>query len=299
MTEVVRLIHFSDIHITSRPLGWRRRDFASKRFTGLMNMRLLGRGRRFRHANDVAQVLMAEVRERRPDHLIFSGDATALAFEPEFMAASDLLGVRENGMPPGLAIPGNHDCYVKHAVHDRLFERYFEPWQSGVRVDSETYPFAQKVGPVWLVAVNSSTYNFWTWDATGQVGSAQRDRLRELLKTLPHGPRILVTHYPLSRHNGLPERRWHGLRDSKEMVRVAADGGVSLWLHGHIHRPFILSKPHSAPFPIICAGSATQSQIWVYNEYTITGGLLTVVRRVFSPLAQSYQDKDIIELDLK
>ncbi len=58
MNEAVRLIHFSDVHITSRPLGWRGRDFASKRFTGLMNMRLLGRGRRFRDANDVAQVLV-------------------------------------------------------------------------------------------------------------------------------------------------------------------------------------------------------------------------------------------------
>jgi len=299
MSEAVRLIHFSDVHITSRPLGWRRRDFASKRFTGLMNMRFLGRGRRFREANEVAQVLVEEIRERRPDHLIFSGDATALAFEPEFATAAELLGVREQGMPPALAIPGNHDCYVKHAVHDRLFERYFEPWQTGTRVDGETYPFAQQVGPVWLIAVNSSTYNFWTWDATGRVGPAQRDRLRHLLAKLPAGPRILVTHYPLSRSKGQPERRWHGLRDSREVIDIAANGGVSLWLHGHIHRPFVLPRPRAAPFPIICVGSATQSRIWVYNEYTITGRLLTVVRRVFSPLAQSYQDQDVFELDLK
>ena len=35
------------------------------------------------------------------------------------------------------------------------------------------------------------------------------------------------------------------------MIRIAADGGVGLWLHGHIHKPFVLSSREAAPFPII------------------------------------------------
>ena len=32
-----------------------------------------------------------------------------------------------------------------------LFERYFAAWQTGERVDGAPYPFAQRVGPLWLV----------------------------------------------------------------------------------------------------------------------------------------------------
>src|SRR5260221_3299706 len=144
MSEAVRLLHFSDVHITAKPLGWRGRDVASKRFTGWLNLRVLGRGHRFRHASHVADALVREIKQRRPDHLIFSGDATSLAFESEFRAAATALGVGDPEMPAGLAIPGNHDCYVKHPVTERLFERYFAPWQKGERMDGETYPFAQQ-----------------------------------------------------------------------------------------------------------------------------------------------------------
>ena len=120
MAGAVRLVHFSDVHITTRRAGLRGHDYVSKRFTGWVNLRLLGRGRRFRHANELAEVMVAEIRQRRPDHVIFSGDATALAFEPEFAEAARLLGVGSDGKPPGLAVPGNHDCYVKWPVRGRV-----------------------------------------------------------------------------------------------------------------------------------------------------------------------------------
>jgi 3',5'-cyclic AMP phosphodiesterase CpdA len=299
MSDAVRLIHFSDVHITSKPLGWRGRDLASKRFTGWLNLRLLGRGRRFRHAPHVAEKLVGEIKQRRPDHLIFSGDATSLAFESEFKTAARALAVDDPDMPPGLAIPGNHDCYVKRPVKERLFERYFAPWQKGERVDGEVYPFAQRVGSLWLIGVNSSSYNFWTWDARGRIDRSQLERLRALLAKLSPGPRILVTHYPLARSKGQPERRLHGLRNWRTAMRVASEGGVSLWLHGHLHRPFALESAKAAPFPIICAGSATQTGIWAYNEYRVAGERLEAVRRVFSPGVGAFQDRDSFEVDIR
>ncbi len=299
MSDAVRLIHFSDVHITSKPLGWRGRDLASKRFTGWLNLQLLGRARRFRHAPHVAGALVREIKQRQPDHLIFSGDATSLAFESEFRAAARVLAVGDPDMPPALAIPGNHDYYVKKPAKERLFERYFAPWQKGERVDDETYPFAQRVGSLWLIGVNSSSYNFWTFDATGRIGRPQLDRLKRLLAQLSPGPRILVTHYPLARSKGQPERRLHGLRDWREAMRVAAEGGVSLWLHGHLHRPFALETAQAAPFPIICAGSATQTHIWAYNEYSVAGEKLKAVRRVFSPADGTFLDRDAFEVDIR
>jgi 3',5'-cyclic AMP phosphodiesterase CpdA len=295
----IKLIHFSDVHVTVNKLGWKWREFASKRFTGWMNLKLLGRAHRFRHAASVMRILVQDLKERNPDHFVFSGDATALAFEREFAAAARLLGVDDAAMPPGMAVPGNHDCYVRQPVKERLFERYFMPWLSGERVDGETYPFAQQVGHVWLIGLNSSSFNPLNWDARGRVGPEQLDRLRRLLAQLSPGPRILVTHYPLvSRRNRL-DPQFRRLRDWKKTVAVAAEGGVSLWLHGHRHQPYHLPESMASPFPIICVGSATQTNIWMYNEYTIEGDRLSALKRVFCLKEQVFRDREKFELTLK
>jgi 3',5'-cyclic AMP phosphodiesterase CpdA len=295
----VRLAHFSDIHVTARRLGWNRRDLFTKRVTGWMNLKLLGRGFRFRRAAAVAATLTRELHQRRPDHLLFSGDATALGFESELAEAAKALTVGDPALPPALAVPGNHDYYVRSAVRQGLFERYFAPWQLGRRLDERhVYPFAQQAGPVWLIGVCSSTCNFWTWDASGAVGPDQRERLRLLLRELPPGPRVLVTHYPVSLADGRPERRSHALRDYREVVRVAADGGVGLWVHGHRHHPYHRPVSPENPFPLVCAGSATQSNLWTYNEYAVTDRHVLVLRRRYSPLEGQFRDAETFELEM-
>lgn len=295
----VLLAHVSDIHITMKPLRLNRRDLFTKRLTGWINLRYLGRARRFRMAEEVLSTAMTEVRRRRPDHFIFSGDATNLGAETEFARAASLLGVGDPEMPPALAVPGNHDYYTRKVVNARIFEQHFGPWQVGHRVDDEVYPFAQRVGHVWLIGVNSSTANRWPWDAAGRVGPAQMERLRRLLTSLAPGPRILVTHYPVSLRNGRPENRFHHLRDVRELVAVAAHGGVSLWLHGHRHGAYHVTDPRVAPFPIICVGSTTQYGLWSYNEYTIHGLQFRVLRRTFCPDTRTFRDGKSFDLELK
>jgi 3',5'-cyclic AMP phosphodiesterase CpdA len=295
---MVRLAHLSDIHLTSPTLEWTLGDWFTKRYPGWINFRWLGRRFRFRQADEVLSILTAELRSRCPDRIIFSGDATAMGFESEFRRAAEFLGLADAKTPSGLAVPGNHDYYTPGVAASGLFERYFAPWQTGERIDGAIYPFAQRVNEVWLVAVNSCTGNRWFWDASGGVGSSQLERLDRLLQTLPPGPRILITHYPVCLVSGKRERRTHGLRDVLDLVAVAARGGVCLWLHGHRHGPYYLAKPELAPFPVICAGSATQSGLWSYGEYTIEGRQLRALRRVFDPTSRSFQDQETFALDL-
>jgi 3',5'-cyclic AMP phosphodiesterase CpdA len=298
MSTGLRLAHFSDVHLTTRPLGWALHDLRTKKLSGWFHLRALGRGRQFRLAHDVARALVAAFRERRPDHLVFSGDATALGFATETGHAARWLHVGDVDLPPGLAVPGNHDYYTRASVRAAAFERDFAPWQTGERVDGEVYPFAQRVGPLWLVAVNSCTANLRPWDASGAVGPAQRDRLRVLLRQLTAGPRVLVTHYPVCLADGRPESRWHGLRDLEATVRIAADGGIGLWLHGHRHHPYVVGKPPNAPFPVICAGSATQMGIASYGEYVITGRQLVGRRRVYNIANAAFQDAEMFEIEI-
>jgi 3',5'-cyclic AMP phosphodiesterase CpdA len=295
----LRLAHLSDIHISAPELGWRWGDWFNKRLTGWVNYRWFGRRKRFVQAEEVLAALMSELRQRPPDHLIFSGDATALGFESEFARAAELLEVQAADRPPALAVPGNHDYYTRAVAASGLFERYFAPWQKGERIDGTVYPFAQRVGRVWLVGVNSCTGNRWFWDAAGSVGSAQLERLQRLLQQLAPGPRILVTHYPVCRAGGEPEDPIHCLRDRDGLIRVANQGGVSLWLHGHRHGPYYLNDPRLAPFPLICAGSATQTGLWTYNEYTIDGLNFRAQRRVYSPQGRRFADAEAFELTLR
>jgi 3',5'-cyclic AMP phosphodiesterase CpdA len=295
----VRLAHLSDIHITAPRLDWAVRDWFSKRYAAWINFRWLGRRHRFRRADEALAALAAELRRRRPDRVVFSGDATALGFESELTRAAELLGLADAGMPPGLAVPGNHDYCTRAAEASGLFERLFTPWQQGERVDGAAYPFAQRVEHLWLVAVNSCTGNFWPWDAGGSVGPGQRERLGRLLERLEPGPRILVTHYPVALASGKRERLTHGLRDVRETVKVAARGGVVLWLHGHRHHAYRLTDCPLAPFPVICAGSATQSGLWSYGEYAIDGEHLYGLHRVFDVQTLSFRDGDTFELELR
>jgi 3',5'-cyclic AMP phosphodiesterase CpdA len=295
---IIRLAHLSDIHVTAPACAWRPRDWLNKRMSAWINLHVLGRGKRFRHTERILDALCAELKQRSVDHLVFSGDATAMGFEEEMRAAAELLGIGSSEPLPGLAVPGNHDYCTNAAVRGGHFERYFAPWQTGERIGGETYPFAQRVGSMWLIGVNSSTANRLYWDARGQVGAAQLARLEKLLASLEAGPRILVTHYPIRLASGTPERAFHGLRDLNDLVSVAARGGVVLWLHGHRHDAYHHAHSERTRFPVICAGSTTQRGCWSYNEYTIGGQRLHVVQRVFEEEAGSFRDGRVFELEL-
>lgn len=295
----VRLAHFSDIHITQGKPGWRAADVFSKRLPGWINLRLFGRGYRFRHAPKVLEALASELPSRNLNHLVFSGDASALGFESEVQRAARLLKVGEAGRPLGIAVPGNHDYFTNKSVSEGAFERCFGAWQVGQRVDDSIYPFAQKVGHLWLIGVNSCTSNRWPWDASGEVGEDQLNRLERLLAQLGPGLRILVTHYPVLRANRRREPRVRALRDLDRMLEVAARGGIRLWLHGHRHDRFHHSPDDGhVPFPVVCAGSATQSGRWSYAEYTLNGEALRGCRRVYDRQVGHFVDRETFDIDL-
>ncbi len=289
----IRLAHVSDIHV-SAPSTWRLRDWLSKRFTSWLNLRVLGRARKFAQTDRVMRALAAELRQRGCDRILFSGDATALGFEEETARAAEFLEVGQPPMPPGLVVPGNHDYLTAFAAGGH-FERHFAPWLIGERVGDAVYPFAQQIGSAWLIAVNSSKSNWWPTDATGRVGEAQLRRLEKLLARLRGGPRILITHYPAIRDARHPSR---DLRDVEALREVAHRGGIGLWLHGHHHQHYCHLTPEAAPFPVVCAGSATQCGLWSYGEYTLTGRHLTAVQRVFEEKSGRFVEGKTFEVEL-
>jgi 3',5'-cyclic AMP phosphodiesterase CpdA len=297
---MIRLAHLSDIHVISPRVRWALRDWFNKRMTGWFNLRVLRRGELFRDSAEVLAALVDDVYARRPDFLVFSGDATTLGFDEEYALAASLLRVGAPDSIPALAVPGNHDYYTRLCPTSGRFERYFAPWLEGERVGDATYPFARRVGPVYLIAVNSATANRWFWDSTGNVGPAQLDRLGQLLAQ-PHiaaCPRILVTHYPIYVRGGSPEKRFRRLHDLEATLQVARAGGVCLWLHGHRHHPYQVPRSLRVPLPSVCAGSGTMRDCWTYAEYTLDGEQLHVDRRRYQPQWKTFSTAETVALKL-
>lgn len=292
----IRLAHFSDIHVTTAPLHWTWGDWFSKRLTSWLN-HAIGRGPQFALADEIVRCLMDDLVQRGIDHVVFSGDATALGFEEEVRHAAGLL--RVDTLPiPGLAVPGNHDYCTWAAAESGAFERHFAPWQQGRRIGDFAYPFAQAIGDAWLIGVNGATGNRWSWDAGGAVAPDQLDRLRQLLDSLPTGIKILVVHFPVCLAGGGFEWYCRGLRNLDEIVAIAQAGGVNLWLHGHRHTPYYHQSPNGAPFPVICAGTATQRDLWSYGEYVIDGARLLATRRQYDPETKAFHNVESFELIL-
>lgn len=292
----VRLVHFSDIHVTT-PARWAAGDWLSKRLTGWLNWWVYRR-HIFRQTEPILAALVARLRAQPPDALVFSGDATMLGFEAELARAIELLAETEHLPCERLAVPGNHDYYTRTAAATGLFEKHFASWQQGQRIEEHTYPFARQVGHVWLIGVNSCTGNWRPTDASGAVGADQLARLRRLLRELPPGPRILVTHYPVALADGRPEPRVHRLRDLGDLLAIAAQGGVGLWLHGHRHHPYEHVASTVAGFPIVCIGSLTQEGCASYGEYVIAGRHVRATRHSYCPGENDFQESKTLEFEM-
>jgi 3',5'-cyclic AMP phosphodiesterase CpdA len=264
--RMARFFHISDVHVFADSPGWTVRDLLSKRATGWVNWRILGRAKRFANARRILTQFAERVLAERPDAVIFSGDAAALGFSSEMSEAAQLLRVNEI---PGFSVPGNHDHYTWASVRQRGFETAFRPWLEGIRVTDETYPFARNVNGVWLIGVNSSVPNWGVTDARGLVGPEQLRRLDELLTKLPAGPRVLVTHYPYVTAEGTAEQRLHGLRDREQLAAIVSRHGISTWFCGHRHHHYLFGPNNEVPFQVICAGSTTMIGDAGFREVTI------------------------------
>ncbi len=265
-SRMARVFHLSDVHVAVPHPGWTVRDLFSKHATGWVNWKILRRGRKFRETRPILERFAQRVNAEKPDAIIFSGDADAMGFANEATEAANLLQV---GTFPGVAVPGNHDHYTPAGVRRAGFENAFVPWMQGERVDGERYPFARQIAGVWFIGVNSSLPNRGVTDARGLVGAEQLIRLDRLLSSLPPGPRVLVTHYPLVTAEGVSEPRHHGLRDREQLAEVVSRHGIKTWLCGHRHHYYRFGPTPDVPFQIICAGSATMAGEPGFEEIVI------------------------------
>lgn len=175
------------------------------------------------HNDALAESLLADVGDRRPDLVIVSGDLTQRAGRDQFFEAREFLKRLPN---PMLTVPGNHDLPLFN-----LPARLLRP-----RRRYEQF-IARDLDPVAalpdLVVLGLDTMPPWRWKS-GHVSPRQVGLVREALNSGPADAwRLLVTHHPV-----LPQSL-SGLVGRGPLVEACAETGVSVLLSGHTHVPSV------------------------------------------------------------
>jgi 3',5'-cyclic AMP phosphodiesterase CpdA len=271
----MRVMHISDLHFQADiplrrfpSLGWRR-------LAAQAEYRLLGRRERFLLVASTVDRLLADAQRLQIDHLLVSGDLTALALWEEFEAARAALESWSGRMT---ILPGNHDVYTPRAARERLFETAFDAELRSDLPDlcrEGPYPIVKLLGSdAAIVALSSARVPLSPGIAAGWVGEAQRGALEAILADPRLSKRaVLVSaHHGPFRPSGRRDRITHGLRDAREVLTLSARGGAVGFCHGHIHHRYRIDANFG--IPIFCGGSSTQKGQEGYWIYDLAAGSL-------------------------
>ena len=246
----MRLGHISDLHLSDRG-RYPRNGFAPRDCD--------------RHSNRLAQRVLDGMEQAGVDHLVVTGDLTLSAEAAEFERAAKLLR-RWADAGKLTIVPGNHDVWTAESVKTSRFLRMVGPDGRGMRKPAASYPFAALPTPeVAIVALDSSRFGDEPFETSGQIGSAQLQACRELVRNhVKEGRAVLLA---LHHHLMLPRERVPSdslvaqmpLSDADKLVRLVSEVRVAAILHGHRHCAFRVDIPGAAgPTPVLCAGSASR-----------------------------------------
>jgi 3',5'-cyclic AMP phosphodiesterase CpdA len=227
------LAHLSDPHLGPLPKP-RLAELAGKRLLGFVNWR---RRRHGFHLSDVCEALVHDLKAQAPDHVAVTGDLVNIAIEGEFAPARGWLG--RLGSPDAVTvIPGNHDTYVRAALH-----RPTEHWGDHMRGDGvglaapadrpPHFPFLRRRAGVVLIGLSTAVPTA-PFMATGRLGADQLQRFADALAHLRHTGLfrvVLMHHPPVSKASGRSKR----LIDAGPFRQVLAEHGAELVIHGHDH----------------------------------------------------------------
>ncbi|MBI2570058.1 MAG: metallophosphoesterase [Candidatus Schekmanbacteria bacterium] len=292
----MKLVHISDVHLQVPYHSIPARRFWGRRLAGLFNLKVLGRQSRFALAAATLREILGQAADLGANHVTFTGDATALAFEQEFAAVREIFGDLLRSRGALSAIPGNHDMYTLGAVRHRRFAAAFAEALGSdlpVAVPGSLFPWVRLFDDgVALIGVDSTIPSRLPFVARGAIGEAQ---LRSLTAALRHSALrgrtiVLCLHHGPYRHDGTIDAPHHGLIDHAELITVAADHGVSLILHGHQHHPFIRAVPGRAVTISNC-GSSTMSGVAGFAVYDLDDRGVHGIRRVTLQQAPTADDE--------
>jgi len=299
MNDVFCFAQLSDPHLSDLS-SVRARQLLSKRLLGYLSWR---RRRQHEHRGEVLQALAEDLRQLAPDHTVVTGDLTHISLPHEFVEARDWLESLGEGHDI-TAVPGNHDAYVR--VN---WDKGQGLWEAFMRGDNDNlggpglFPAVRRRGPLTFIGT-SSAVPVGPLFAKGTLGNQQRQRLRDVLKSLQDDQsyRGLLIHHP-----PVPgQEKWRKrLTDAPELCELLQEYPVDLVLHGHRHRAQQLTIP-GTQIPVFGIPSSSSAGILAPNpaEYNVyrfersaKGWRVTVSARRYVGPGKPFIEHQLAEFD--
>ncbi len=272
MSQPLRVLHFSDIHIAAHVRDMRWSKWFSKRGVGALNL-LRGRGKYFDNAVEKLQALARFKDSHGIDLVINTGDYTALGLARELAIARELVAPLTDAPQGYVTVPGNHDIYVSETRSQRRFLEQFGSFMDSDLPEyggSSAWPLVRLVGDDHaVVALNSARPNPFPWRSNGIIAEKELAIAHDVLadERLQGRFVFLITHYAPRLANGEDDTKLHGLINADEFLALAANIRRGAILCGHVHQTYRVAVP-GLKCPIYCAGSATMDGhegFWVYD----------------------------------
>lgn len=262
-----RLILFADSHEPAAFPGLR--GCFDKRLFGWCNDLLK---RRFLHDPDLLNMAVQVILQRKPDCVLFAGDAVSTSDPAEFERAKLRFQPLAGSGIPLLCAAGNHDCYVRDKTCRNAMLDFYRFLAAGrEEVFSCDSPVFRKTGGLRLLALPEA-HPVAPWLSCGSLSDESTDFLEREAASGDPEPLVLLHHFPLLDHS------WRrSLRNAGKARALLKKGKIALSLCGHTHCPAeTLDKQGRGE---IIAGSVTRY------------GVLTEI--LYDPLSRAFSRKRI------
>lgn len=219
------------------------------------------------------------------DLIVATGDFTQRSKRKEWTAAQKFISSLET---PVLAVPGNHDLPPYWKPLQRLFlpNRSFDSYLKEISCDHKL------LGEVLFVGINSTL---------SLVATSGIFRFKSLLKKIEQFRKIynvqkivVCLHHPLLNH--FPGQAPGIAKYYDRYVSFLNENDIKFFLHGHLHRSFVLEQKIGENKIIhCCAGTATSRRsreisepLLRFNAIGIHGDRLIIDQKGFSSAKNCY-----------
>lgn len=235
----MKIAHFSDCHVSCRLRPGLLPSLLSKRMTGLINLYTRRRYQLFNSEKNLYKV-MKDIKARKPDFIVFSGDVTAISLKDEFSRAREII---YNFIEPDrlFLIPGNHDIYTYLTSKNDLFHQIFTSKNEFINFPYPKIRFFDE--NILFISLNSARFNPLFFDASGYVKKNEIDKAEAFLNSIDQDKiavKILIIHHSIYKPGKKTDSYLHGLRNFRTVIEFIKRNNIHFLFSGHIHKQYIV-----------------------------------------------------------